>query len=99
MEPEFINPPPPKRQQDTGWERTIAALIAKSGQWARILIGDYKDAGRVAGRARKSRGAWAGHEWEVTTRNSGDLSAIHVYARHIRPLNSGTPTDEGDDNQ
>jgi hypothetical protein len=85
-----MDPPPPKRQQDAEWERTIAALIAKSGQWARILIGDYKDAGRVSGRARKSRGGWAGHEWEVTTRSVREKGEerIHVYARHIKQLDN-----------
>ena len=99
QEPEFMDPPPAyARPQDEEWAHTIAVLIENSGKWARILIGHYKATDLLAGRIRKSRGGWAGHEWEVTTRNSGNPSAIHVYARHIRRLN-GTPNEEGDDEQ
>lgn len=98
MEPEFMDPPPAyARPQDEEWEAVRAALIENSGRWARILIGDYKVTGRLIGRVRKSRGGWAGHEWEVATRNNGTPSAIHVYARHIKPLD--TPNDEGDEPQ
>lgn len=90
MEPEFIDPPLPGRRsdQDEQWANTIAALIKRSGEWARIFIGDYKDAPLLAKRIRNSRGGWAGHEWEVTTRNTGKPSAIHVYARHIKALDN-----------
>lgn len=99
-EPEFMDPPPAyAKPQDEEWAPTITTLITNSGRWARILIGDYKDAGRLAGRIRKSRGGWAGHEWEVATRNSGNLAAIHVYARHVRALSTDTPNDEGDNEQ
>lgn len=88
-EPEFMDPPPPYgRPQDEEWAPTIAKLIDNSGKWARILIGHYTDAERLAGRIRNNRGGWAGHEWKVTTRNNGDLSAVHVYALHIKPLDN-----------
>ena len=87
MEPEFMDPPPFGSPQDEEWAPTIAVLIEHSGKWARILIGGYKDVGRLTGRIRKSRGGWAGHEWEVTTRDNGSLTAIQVYARHIKSLN------------
>ncbi|MFG1963175.1 hypothetical protein [Nonomuraea sp. NPDC049028] len=87
MEPEFMDPPPPASTQDEEWAHTIAVLIENTGKWARIIIGGYKDVGRLTGRIRKGRGGWAGHQWEVTTRNTGTPSAIHVYARHIKALN------------
>ncbi|MEU8151697.1 hypothetical protein [Nonomuraea sp. NPDC048901] len=97
MEPEFMDPPPPASTQDEEWAHTIAVLIEHSGKWARILIGGYKDVGRLTGRIRKGRGGWAGHVWEVTTRSNGTPSAIHVYARHIHPLD--IKNREGDDEQ
>lgn len=97
MEPEFMDPPPTGRSADSEWATTIAALIERSGQWARIFVGDYKDANTLAGRIRKSRGGWAGHEWEVTARNTLSRTDATVYARHIKPLD--TPNDEGDDDQ
>lgn len=97
-EPEFMDPPPAYgRPQDEEWAPVIAALIANSGRWARILVGDYKATGRLARRAKHSRGGWAGHEWEVTTRNNGSPSATEVYVRHVAPLKT-TPNDEGDEN-
>ena len=101
MEPEFVDPPPPGggRRDDEAWAKTAAALIERSGQWARIFAGDSGVAGSLAGRIRRSGGAWAGHEWESTTRavGRGRESCIHVYARHVGRLND-TPNDEGDDN-
>jgi len=83
MKPEFMDPPPIPSSQDEEWAHTITTLIENTGKWARIFIGHHKPAARLAGRLRKSRGGWAGHEWEVTTRNTGAPSAIHVYARHV----------------
>lgn len=93
-----MDPPPAYgTPRDEEWAHVIAALIENTGRWARILIGDYKEVGRLTGRIRQSRGGWAGHEWEVATRNTGNPSATHVYARHIKPLKSDTPNDEGDE--
>lgn len=94
MEPEFRDPPPPGGggREDDIWAKTVAALIASTGEWALIFVGDYKAAGRLTGRVRQSRAGWAGHWWEVTTRNNGTPLAIHVYVRHIKSLKG-----EGDD--
>lgn len=101
MEPEFVDPPLPGggRRNDDVWAKTVTALIERSGQWARIFAGDSGEASSLAGRIRKSRGAWSGHEWDVTTRSAGRGrdSCVHVYARHIAPL--PTPNEEGDDEQ
>jgi hypothetical protein len=101
MEPEFVDPPLPggNRRNDDKWAKTVSALVQRSGEWARIFAGDSGEAGSLAARIRKSRGAWEGHEWEATTRSAGRgrESCVHVYARHIRPLD--TSNDEGDKQQ
>ena len=95
MKPVFTDPPLAfGGSSDVEWAPTIAALIEKTGEWALIFVGDYKDANRLIGRIRKSRYAWAGHEWEVTARNTLSSTDAKVWARHIKPLD--TPHDEGD---
>ncbi|WP_193319027.1 hypothetical protein [Nonomuraea phyllanthi] len=96
MEPVFMDPPPAANgpRDASIWAPTIAALIEKTGQWAKVFVGDYKDANRLVGQVRNSRYAWAGHEWEVTARNTLSHTDATVYARHIKPLDA--PNDEGD---
>ncbi|MFD9950002.1 hypothetical protein ACFWYW_28470 [Nonomuraea sp. NPDC059023] len=94
MTPVFEDPPPLGVLADADqWTPTREALIARSGEWALILVGHYGDASKLVGRLRKSRGVWAGHEWEVAARNTLSKTDTKVYARHIKPLDS----DEGDE--
>ncbi|MFF0864220.1 hypothetical protein ACFYUV_20850 [Nonomuraea sp. NPDC003560] len=99
MEPVFVDPPPAGNgSPDTSmWAATIAVLIENTSQWAKVFVGDYKDANRLVGQVRKSRGAWAGHEWEVTARNTLSSTDATVYIRHIKPLD--TPNNERDEQQ
>lgn len=79
MEPVFMDPPPVLR--DAAWAKTVAALIARTGEWA--LVYEGKEAEVITGRIRAKRGAWAGHVWEATTRKTESFTRRQVYARHV----------------
>ncbi|WP_157253116.1 hypothetical protein [Nonomuraea typhae] len=98
MEPVFGDPPPPGAQaaQDK-WMPTRDGLIKRSSEWALILVGHYVEVQNLATSIRKSRGAWTGHAWEATARNTLSRTDAKVWARHIKPLD--TPNDEGDEHK
>lgn len=83
----FENPPPIKTGRGAGPldEEIATELIARTGEWARVMEARTRQAlANRAQRIKEGRGNCAGHTWETAVRKLGDGQHA-LYVRHIAP--------------
>ncbi|WP_248582569.1 hypothetical protein [Nocardioides sp. InS609-2] len=61
----------------------MAALITRSGEWARIdAVSSRNTAAAMVSRINRSLNGWSGHDWEGRYAEQADGSWF-IYVRHI----------------